>query len=141
MANLFDINIYRGCFSESLTMISSQRENNKALNVNDRLDTSHGPVSGDASVQYAMNNSQSSLDTSIIYNTQKTGYNVKVEVHDLNELELSKASLSLFKSDAFEFKDIYKFSEMFGEYLTIGAVFGGKIYYKTTYEYWWFIKY
>eukprot|EP01084_Bolivina_argentea_P245496 411025_1 len=114
------------------TLVQDQTQKSKATGVGGNLDFSYGPVSGDANVQFAMDNIQGSLDLTMVVRANQAGRRIKNEIPQIESLKLRDSVLNAIKNDdKFTFEE---FQKRYGSYLIIGHEYGGKILFESTYK-------
>ena len=139
-------NVANGEFSCGFELIQNEREKFSSLNLHGRLSESYGPASGDASVRFAMNNSDNYLNLTIMYKARKDGFVVKIDNNQLNKLKLNDTAIKLLtrsdnnnngnndSSNKIENRIEDIIESMYGVYLIVGVAYGGEIRHTTEYS-------
>eukprot|EP01084_Bolivina_argentea_P120572 213745_1 len=125
-----------GQFSLTFNLCKDNQEVREALGVKGNLSVTYGPISGDADLKFAMDNSNGSFDSSLIVRGIHKGRTIKNEIQEHSKLKLKNNILERIKPNdsgkiTYTFDD---FKNEYGAYLIVGYEYGGEIVWTTTYK-------
>eukprot|EP01084_Bolivina_argentea_P029267 54308_1 len=120
-----------GEYGYKISLVQDEKEQLKSLDVDGKLDFSYGPVSGDASVNFAMNNSQNSLQLTFIVNARQSGRLLENDLGDRIPLKLKDSVLKKIEDPNYTFD---KFKKEYGSYFIVGFDYGGEILFQSKYS-------
>eukprot|EP01084_Bolivina_argentea_P029266 54307_1 len=121
----------QGAYNYNFTLVQEQKNKSKALGVDGKLDFSYGPVSGDANVNFAMNNVQGSLQLTMVVRAHQEGRVLQNDLSDILPLKLRDSVKGKIKDNKYTFE---RFKKDYGSYFIVGFDYGGQILFQSTYS-------
>eukprot|EP01084_Bolivina_argentea_P026094 48481_1 len=124
----------KGTYTSSFELVRTEKEKAKALGVSGKMNLTYGPVTGDANVKFAMNNTNGTFGLSVMYSASHEGQKRLYDMKALNALKLNDHVSDAIKGTKGIPLTFDEFTQKYGRYVVIGYEYGGSILFDMQYS-------